>query len=256
MGKASFHLVAAVNDDATLAACLARSPDVQSGRLPLTAIRGASSMAQAYNKALAQSDADIVVLAHQDVYLPAGWLDRAHLVTDELTQEHPDWLAAGPYGVRADGRHIGKVWDVGLGCELGAGGFAPAAVASLDELLLILRREDGFQFDPALPHFHLYGTDLVQSALALGRSAWAVELPVVHNSQRVDSLSGGYTAAYRYAARKWRGRLPIPTTVCDLTTNPVPLWRAKWRLRKSPPRDGILLADAVEIAKAAGYEPG
>ena len=47
-----FALVAAVNDDAILASCLAASPDVRSGRLPLIAIRGASDMAQAYNEGL------------------------------------------------------------------------------------------------------------------------------------------------------------------------------------------------------------
>lgn len=254
MSGLKIQIVAAVNNEATLAACLARSPDVVAGRLPLTAIRGASSMAQAYNDGLAQCDGDIVLFAHQDVYLPAGWLDRAQAVLSGLTVTHPDWLVAGPYGVKPDGQHAGQVWDVALGRELGGPGFAPVAIGSLDELLLILRREDGFRFDPALPHFHLYGTDLVQSALAKGRSAWAVELPVVHNCQRVDSLSGGYTRAYRYAARKWRAQLPIPTTICDLTTNPLPLLRAKWRVRKAPPRDGQLLADAAQVARAAGYE--
>lgn len=256
MSKSRFHVIAAVNNEATLGACLARSPDIAEGRLPLTVIRGAGSMAQAYNDGLAQSDSEIAVFAHQDVYLPAGWLKRAQTVLGNLTSAHPDWQVAGPYGVRPDGRHAGQVWDVALGRELGGPDFAPVAIGSLDELLLIARRDDGFQFDPELPHFHLYGTDLVQSALANGRSAWAVELPVVHNCQRVDSLSGGYTQAYRYAAQKWRDRLPIPTTICDLTTNPLPLLRAKWRVRKVPARDGRLLADAADIAKAAGYEAG
>lgn len=249
-----FCAIVAVNDDAILAQCLARSPDIVSGRLPLKIVRGASSMAKAYNEGLDTAPGKIALLVHQDVYLPAGWLDRAIMTLDALTRDRPDWMVAGPYGVRDAGTHIGRVWDVNLGRELGETGFAPAPVGSLDELLLILRREPDFRFDPDLPHFHLYGTDLVQSAKAMGRGAYAIELPVVHNNRPWDSLGGGYLLAYRYAQRKWRKRLPIHTTVCQISRNPLPLWRAQWRRRHVTSRGKGLLADAVEVARAAGYE--
>ncbi len=249
-----FTLIAAVNDDDILSQCLARSPDVVSGRLKLTAIRGARNMAEAYNAGLAQTGGRIALFAHQDVYLPKGWLDLAQAKLAELTAHAPGWMVAGPYGVRSDGQHAGLVWDAGLESELGEPGFGFAPVASLDELLLIARREDGFGFDPALPHFHLYGTDIVQTCLAAGRGAFAVELPVVHNSQRVATLSGGYTRAYRYTRDKWRARLPIRTTVCLLSANPWPLLKAKLRLLRAPRRTGELVHDAVELARTAGYE--
>jgi hypothetical protein len=261
-----FALVAAVNDDEILASCLAASPDVVAGRLTVTAIRGAHNMAEAYNGGLAQvriklreqkRDAPLIVLfAHQDVYLPAGWLDLAEERLAALTKAEPDWMVAGPYGVRADGSHVGLVWDGGLERELGVRGFGHAPVVSLDELLLIVRDEDGFGFDPHLPGFHLYGTDLVQGALKAGRGAFAVELPLVHNSQRVDTLSGGYTRAYRYARDKWRARLPIPTTICDLSVNPLHLLRAKWRVRKVARRTGKPTLDAAELTRLAGYASG
>ncbi|PKP92110.1 MAG: hypothetical protein CVT75_08210 [Alphaproteobacteria bacterium HGW-Alphaproteobacteria-14] len=247
-------LISSVNNDDIFKSCLARSPDVVSGRLKLTIIRNSVSMSEAYNRALDQTENRYAVLAHQDVYLPQGWLDLAKAKLTALDRSHPDWMVAGPYGVQADGRHVGRVWDVGLDRELGAAGFPPTPIVSLDELLLVLRRDNPFRFDPDLPHFHLYGTDLVQSALCTGRSAWALEMPVVHNSQLVASLSGGYTLAYRYACRKWKQRLPIPTTVVPVTRNPIPLLFAKWRLRNRPERAGKLLADAVAIARRAGYE--
>ncbi len=264
MGDARFALVAAVNDDGILASCLAASPDVVAGRLTITAMRGACNMAEAYNGGLAKvreqrGDVPLIVLfAHQDVYLPEGWLDLAKQRLAALTRAESDWMVAGPYGVRADGSHVGLVWDGGLGRELGMKGFGHAPVVSLDELLLIVRDEGGFAFDPQLPQFHLYGTDLVQSALTAGRGAFAVELPLVHNSQRVDTLSGGYTLAYRYARDKWRARLPIPTTICDLSANPLHLLRAKWRVRKVAKRTGKPASDAAELARLAGYgsEPG
>src|SRR3990167_744722 len=226
-----FCLVAAVNDDGILSQCLARSPDVASGRLRLETIRGAASMSQAYNDALDGCDAQIVLFAHQDVYLPAGWLDRAIEVLSRLTVTHPDWAVAGPYGVMADGRHVGRVWDATMGRELGTPGFAPTPVGSLDELLLILRRTSGVRFDSMLPDFHLYGTDIVQMALQQGHGAYAVDLPVVHNNRPVATLRGGYALAYAHAQRKWRAQLPIWTSICALSRWPFALWRAQWRRR-------------------------
>jgi hypothetical protein len=251
---ADFHAIAAVNDDEILRDCLQLSPDIAQARLPLTVIRGAASMAEAYNRGLAETDRRICVFIHQDVYLPSGWLDRAVDLLNRLEQDHPQWMVAGPYGVQKNGSHTGRVWDVNMGCELGEASFEPTPVESLDELLLILKREAGFRFDPGLPHFHLYGTDLVQSALAADRGAFAVELPVVHNNRPYSSLAGGYVDGYRYARRKWRHRLPIFTTICAITYNPIPLWRAQWRRRKVRERPQKLLAGSRDAAQQAGYE--
>lgn len=249
-----FQLIAAVNDREILGQCLERSPDVAAGDLPLLVVEGARSMAEAYNRGLEQAQPGTLLFAHQDVYLPRGFLERTRSTLAALTSQHPEWMVAGPYGVTREGKGVGRVWDATMGLELGAPGFAPAAVASLDELLLILRWDGHYRFDRGLPHFHLYGTDLVQSAWQSGKSAWAVELPVVHNNRPIPSLGGGYARAYRYARRKWREKLPIPTTICDLTHNPLALARARWRRRKARVRREGLLADSVEIARMAGYE--
>ncbi|WP_338467580.1 glycosyltransferase [Novosphingobium sp. ZN18A2] len=249
-----FVAIAAIDNESVLEACLCLSPDIASGRLPLVTIKGAVSMSSAYNCGLDRTDARICLFVHQDVYLPRGWLDRAVDCLNRLTDVHPDWMVAGPYGVRPDGVHVGRVWDVTMGTELGTPGFAPAAVDSFDELLLILRRREGFRFDEALPHFHLYGTDLVQTARDMGGGSWAIELPVVHNNRPIASLGGGYLKAYRYARHKWRDRLPIQTTICALSRSPVPLWRARWRRRHTSERPDTLGADAVQVARTAGYE--
>jgi hypothetical protein len=247
-------VIAAVNDDEILKECLALSPDIADGTLPLTAIRGALTMAEAYNAGLAQNTARICLFAHQDVYFPAGFAARALAAFDRLEQSHPDWMVAGPYGVTKNGAHVGRVWDVNMGRELGGTGFAPTPIESLDELLLIVKRDPGFAFDPDLPHFHLYGTDLVQSAWAQGRQALAIELPVVHNNRPYASLGPGYVAGYNFVRRKWRQRLPITTTICRISYNPLPLWRVQWRRRKVAVRPEKLLAHAPDVARKAGYE--
>lgn len=249
-----FVVIAAVNDRDILRACLMRSPDVASGQLAVKTVENARSMATAYNSALAETSAAICLLAHQDVYLPAGWLERAIACLNTLSIQAPNWKVAGPYGVTPAGRHVGRVWDVTMGQENGGRNFDPEPVGSLDELLLILRNDGTLNFDADLPDFHLYGTDIVQTALAMGGTAFAVELPVVHNNRPIASLRGGYAEAYAYTRRKWSSRLPIHTCICTLTYNPLPLWRSQWRRRHVKSRPPHLLADAPTVARAAGYE--
>lgn len=249
-----FCIIAAVNDDEVLDACLAASPDVVSGALSITAMRGASCMAGAYNAGLDHTEAPICLFAHQDVYLPEGWLDRAVKALNALETRHPEWMVAGPYGVERNGSHVGRVWDVNMRRELGTTGFGPTAVESLDELLLILKRMPDFRFDEELPNFHFYGTDLVQTAWSRDNSAWAIELPVVHNNRPWDSLGGGYVDGYNFVKRKWRHRLPFFTTICEVSHNPIPLWRVRWRRRKVNARPDKLLAHAPDVARQAGYE--
>ena len=252
--REDFCVIAAVNSDVIFDACLGRSPDIADGTIPVIAKRGAKSMASAYNQGLLEIDARIALLAHQDTYLPKGWLDRAIDRLNSLTQQHPEWMVCGPYGVDASGKHIGRIWDTTLGQEFCAQDFEPTPIESLDELLIILRAESGIRFDEKLPDFHLYGTDIVQIARQMGGSAFAVELPVVHNNRPTASLGGGYMEAYRYVRRKWRAKLPIWTTISAISYFPVSLWRAKWRRRKIKDRGVELQADAVEIAQRLGYE--
>lgn len=249
-----FCAIAAVNEPAILEACLARSPDISSGRLELNVQLNAHSATQAYNRGFEQTQARFCIFVHQDVYLPAGWLDKAIARIEQLTREHPDWVVAGPYGIRPGGDAVGRVWDVNLRCELGHPGFPATAVGSLDELLLICRRASGYRFDENLRPFHMYGVDIVQSALAMGGSAWAIEVPVVHNNRPTTTLRGGYAEAYMYMRRKWRRNLPIHTTVATISAVPISLWRRQWGVFKARGKRQALLADSVRTAQKAKYE--
>ena len=247
-------LFTAVNARNILEECLMNSPDIRSGALNPLLLEDYPSASIAYSEAISKSPTEISIFVHQDIYLPAGWLDGFLSQINDLNLSHPDWAVAGVYGVCPSGQHVGRLWDVTLGRELGAPGFPPTQVESLDEVLLAVRRTPGLDFDKALPRFHLYGTDIVQSARSLGRGAFAVEAPIVHNNRPIGSLAGDYAEAYRFARRKWRGRLPISTTICRLTYNPFSLWRAQWRRRRAGERPDGLLADARVVAAVAGYE--
>jgi hypothetical protein len=250
-------IVAPVNDEPVLNANLLRSPALAEGAHFL-AKRGYSSASKAYNSALDAVQQPIVVFVHQDVYLPAPWLSQLFGAMRRLEKADPNWAILGLYGARADGSHAGRVWCSGQGCELGNAFDGPVPVVSIDELLIVMRRGAGVRFDEELEGFHLYGTDIVQTALAKGFGAYVIHAPVVHNTVRVKSLHGAYERAYRYIARKLRDRLPIPTVVVPITR-----WGGTMRYRElrirvrgllSSPQPGKQRPDAMQIAQRIGYE--
>lgn len=219
-----YGVVAAVNNEQVLADNLAASPLFGRG-VPFAGMRCYTSAGLAYNAGLDATDADIVIFAHQDVYLPSHWLEQLQSGIRAIEEVDERWAVIGVYGVEPDGRHIGHCWSRGLGRTLGERFSSPRMIGSIDEIVIVLRRSSGLRFDERLPGFHLYGTDIVQAALASGHSAYVVHAPVIHNSNPVRTLAGAYSKAYRYMRRKWRDRLPIATTIVTLTPTGYPLWR-------------------------------
>jgi hypothetical protein len=254
-GFGDFSIAAAVNDERILAECLARSPDIASGTLKLNLYRGYQSAARALNNAIDDASGDILILVHQDVYLPKGWLARLIEEINTLEVTFPTWSVVGAFGKTISGNEVGRVWSSGLRRELGNGGFTPTQVASLDELLLVIRRSSGLRFDEMLPSFHLYGTDIVLEGNKKGLQAFAVDVPVVHHDRPVASLRGGYAQAYYYMRQKWNADLPIPTLICDIARLPFPLWRAQFRRWKTHWKGTQKFeGDPVNIAKLLEYE--
>ena len=253
----SLAFAAAVNDDEVLHANLAASPVFRQSDVPLLAERGYPCASKAYNHALDNNDADVVVFAHQDVYLPQGWERRLLSAIRTLDRQEKRWAVLGVVGVNWDGTFVGRAWSNGLQHEINRPVSDPIPVQSLDEIVLALRRDSGVRFDAEMPGFHLYGTDVAQSALAAGMEAYVFDGPVVHNSLPVMRLDGSYRRAYRAIQRKWRSRLPIGTTIVPVTRWGWPLWSAsaglRWQgLRHAPvqhrhDRPGVL-------ARQLGYE--
>jgi hypothetical protein len=224
---------AAVNDQAVLDLCLARSPDIVSGRSQLRTYRGFKTAGAAYNAALAETDADYVVLVHQDVYLPTGSVDRLIGALHQIEADDPNWGVAGVIGLDAEKRLQGQTWSSGIGGMIGRAITAPAAVEALDEMVLVVRGAAGLRFDEQLPGFHLYGADIIQIARTQGMSSYAIPLPVVHHSRPTVLLAADYRRCYRYMTRKWRSRLPINGLICTLSANPAVLWLADFGIRRA-----------------------
>lgn len=253
----SLDLAAAVNNRDVLENCLRRSPDVASGALPLRTYENYRTAASAYNAALEDATGEVLILAHQDVYLPAGFLAGARARLAELTDLDPHWAVAGVAGL--DERRVfhGRTWSSGLGVMLGKQPAAPVAIETLDEMLLFVRRGADLRFDEAMPSFHLYAADIVKTAEARGMRSYVIDTPAIHHSRAVVALDGGYKAAYRFMQKKWRRELPIHNLVCDITRSPLPLMLKNLRLRRKhggQPRPVEPRDDPSAIARRLGFE--
>jgi hypothetical protein len=249
-------LVSSVNNQAILENNLLRSPDV--AETPLLIMQGFTSAAAAYNAALDKTPAEVIVFLHQDVYLPTGWVECIRRRIVEVNEIDPNWAVLGLCGVAPNNTFVGHVWCGAAGHELGAEFVGPKPVESVDELLIVIRRKAGLRFDENLPGFHLFGTDIAQTALLQHQGVYVVDAPVVHNTREVGSLRGAYLRSYRYMAKKWRNKLPIPTVIVPLTTHGLTLYIRELKVLKAlllrgPSKPPVRQRDPAQIAESLGY---
>ncbi len=219
-GVVPLSFVVGVSDDAILGKNFMASPCVAAAGSPHQVIlvhEGLNVVAK-LNHGLERAGNDWVVCLHQDVWLPAGWdLALAQQIRAAELRFGPIGVA-GVYGVgdviRGDdpagplgAERIG--WVVDRGRMLNDGPGLPARVATLDELLLVVRRDSPLRFDPSLG-FHLYGADLCLQARERGLAAVALGALCHHNSRHIG-LGEGFHESAAVFARKWKHRLPIAT---------------------------------------------
>jgi hypothetical protein len=247
--------VVCVSDDAVLKANLLASPALASEHSPheVILIHKAPSAAAALNVGLERARNEWVACVHQHCYLPfvrvveplslggaedapdePGGTDTVQLGWDEALFEQLRTAeerfgpigVAGVYGVGEviGGNGTGSSlaaerigWVVDRGRALRDGPELPARVATLDELLLVVRRDSGLRFDPELG-FHLYGADLCLQARERGLAVVAVAALCYHNS-RTMGIPKSFHASAAVFARKWAHRLPVATPCALIDRN-------------------------------------
>lgn len=208
-----WSVISAVNDLQVLNRCLLRSPDL---RLASEVIlqTGHDSAADAYNSAIRNAKAEILVFVHQDVYLPEGWIRAVQRAMDILAHHDPDWAVLGVWGVTNDGEYAGHVYWQGVAGEQFEGGID---VATLDEVVLIVRRASGLTFDPLLRGFHMYGADICLQAKQRGMRSYAISAFCIHNAYGYAMFPLAFWKAYFFMRSKWKSWLPIKTTCIEIT---------------------------------------
>jgi hypothetical protein len=212
--------VAGVSDNEILRNNLMASPCVSGPISPHQAIlvRGGPNVGAKLNIGLERAKCEWMVCLHQDVWLPPGWDLALAQQIEEAELRYGPIGVAGVYGVghvTAPGdptrplaaERIG--WVIDRGRMLRDGPELPARVATLDELLLVVRRDSGLRFDPALGN-HLYGADICLQSRERGLAVVAIGALCHHNSRHIG-LGEGFHESAAVFARKWRHRLPIAT---------------------------------------------
>jgi SAM-dependent methyltransferase len=207
----ALSVVACVSDEASLQANLLASPCLAGGGPhEVMLARGCASAAEGLNAGIERARNPLVVLTHQDVYLPRGWPERLLRAYRQAETRFGPIGVAGVYGVvetPSGQRRVGHVVDRDiLRAEETA---LPCPVATLDELLLVVPRGTPLRLDGSLG-FHFYGADLCLAARARGLEAVALDALCFHNSRTVDVPDAFLTSARRFA-QKWSAQLPIAT---------------------------------------------
>jgi hypothetical protein len=217
---------------------LACSPEIDNGNVGLSILWDQPSASGAYSRAIETATAEILVFAHCDVYFPKGWFERLAWEVERLAHIDRDWAVAGISSITPSGQLVGRIFDTSLAPFFAetSGVYGeplptPVPIVSADELALVVRRESGISFDPLLPAFHLYGTDIILNAEQQGRLSYGLDMPLIHNAKAQLQVGEDYIESYRYMIKKWRDRLPVPTTCGPLTSRPFAISLRRLRIR-------------------------
>ena len=227
-----FTICSAVNDEDVLRSCLLSSPDLSNaGEIILP--RGCVSAAKAYNAALASAKNDIVILVHQDIYLPRGWFQQLESAIHSLEAIDPQWGVLGVYGITSSGIYHGHLYCNASQIVLGRPFQEPTEVGSLDEVVLILRKSSGLRFDPEMKGFHFYAADICLTARQRGLKNYAVPGFCFHNANGYGMFPRSFWQGYFYIRRKWSALLPVKTPCIEIKRSLWPflrgtIWRFCW----------------------------
>ncbi len=196
-------IICSANNETLLRDNLLRSPIVT--RHELIVKQNYRNVSAAYNRAMEQSESDYLIFVHQDVYLPDSFEDDLFNALIDLNDV--DWGVLGVAGKLGD-KYLGHILD--RGNPWGSPQGLPAEVQTLDELLLILKR-DTFHFDESLPNHHMFGADVCLQAREEGKKVLAIDAYCEHNSA-LRGHPAGIELGMEYMRKKWQHRLPIHTT--------------------------------------------
>jgi len=159
-----------------------------------------TGLSQLYAQAQGKALHPLLVFVHPDVMLPDDWYTNFMLKLAQLEAVDPKWAVLGTAGVPLDWT-LGSDDALKIASSITDGMSSPTRtdstaepttftyktgidnlpVQSLDEHLLVLRAESP-KFDPNLPGFDLYGTDIVMSAREAGLKSYLLNINVKHKT--------------------------------------------------------------------------
>lgn len=201
---------------------LLSSPILQNARHEIVPVVGTSSAAEALHTGLSQSARknNLVVMVHEDVYLPAGWDDRLISGIAEAERKFGPVGVAGVFGVTRSQsgsfERVGKIVD--RNTLLVTGHQLPISAISLDEVVLAFPVQNGsiVGIDDSLG-FHMYGSESCLAAWEADQVAVVVDAPCFHNSEAGGELGEDFQqSAFAFAAKRLDA-FPYATTCVEFS---------------------------------------
>jgi hypothetical protein len=172
--------------------------------------RGWRSAAAAFNEAITRAENDIIVCLHEDVLLPPSWPQQLLGELENLEKLHGSFGVVGCAGATRGGRAAAHIYRHDR--EFHTPVPLPAAVETLDEMLICFRRSSGLTFDHSLPSFFGYAVDLCLQATSRGLQSFVVDAPCFHQAKsREGRLPEGFFINWNYLCEKWKSHLPVHT---------------------------------------------
>jgi len=154
----------------------------------------------AANEFLQAANGDYVVLTHQDVTLIDHGYAELEARLEELTAVDPFWGLCGNAGHTRHDKPVLYLSHPVRDNHVEGGPF-PAAVVSLDENFIVVRRLANLALSRDLVGFHHYGADLCTIADILGWRAYVIFFHLRHHSG--GTLDESYHRSGKAISRKY-----------------------------------------------------
>lgn len=202
-----FTIICASHNEDILNKNLLTSPNINDYQLIIQ--KNYSSVCKAYNDAITKAKENILLFVHHDVYLPKTFFNELTQSINNLNNKN--W---GVLGVAGCTRARNKYGFVKSGNSIyGKKHELPAVVDTLDELLLIIKKDSNLYFDENIPSaYHMFGADICMQAQEKNMQNFAILAYCEHRHKKMILDSSFYKSA-DYIKQKWKHKLPIRTTV-------------------------------------------
>ena len=169
-----------------------------------------TNVPKAYNEA--NSQADIKIYIHHDVYLPNDFEENLLYSIYKIEKKDKNWGVLGVMGVIAISdiniKSYGNLTSGGGYCHYGIK--FPQPVDTLDELILITKKK--FVFDEKVGN-HFYGADICLQAKESGMKNYTIDAFLNHASDTSSlGIAADFWVSRKYIKEKYEHLLPIATT--------------------------------------------
>lgn len=208
-----FSIICAANNQEVLNNNLLKSIGISNHELIV--IFGSNNVPNAYNRAVSIASEEILIFIHQDVFLPESFFSELESSMALLKDEN--WGIIGPIGARIENGTTLVIGDmVDRGNRIGKSDSLPEEIQTLDEMMLIAKKEDAI-FDESIPTtHHMHGMDICMNSISRGKKNFAIKAFCYHNSSSGYYLPPEFFEACEYTKQKWKEYLPVATTCVEL----------------------------------------